>query len=204
VGVEVVEIAEADIRACAAVLAQAFDQDPLQLYMLPDPATRQRVSPRLFEASVQYGFLCGRGLRTSGECRGAAVWLRPGESEFTAARAEAAGMAAVSHAMGAEASDRSLRIWRHFAGIRAREAGARYWYLLVIGVLPACQGQGIGGALMRPVLAQADRDDLPCFVETVQPRNQPLYERHGFRLVHDHVDDKSGLRLLSFVRPPRA
>jgi GNAT superfamily N-acetyltransferase len=113
-------------------------------------------------------------------------------------------MLAVADVMGADASERSLRIWKLFAEIRMKEAGPRYWYLLVIGVLPAYQGQGIGTALMRPVLAQADGDDLPCFVETVQPRNQPLYERNGFRLVHDHVDCDSGLRLLSFVRLPHA
>jgi hypothetical protein len=67
---------------------------------------------------------------------------------------------------------------------------------MVIGVLPAYQGQGIGSALVRPVLAEADMEDLPCFVETVQPHNQPLYERHGFRLVYDHVEPPNeGMKL---------
>ena len=197
---EVVEIGEPEIPDCADVLAQAFEQDPLQLYVLPDPQVRQRLASRQLGASVRYGFLYGLALRTSGACRGVAVWLRPGAAEFDSARAEAAGLLGVADAMGREASERSLRIWRQFARIRAQEAGPRYWYLMVIGVLPAYQGQGLGGALMRPVLAQADRDDLPCFVETVQPRNLPLYARHGFQLVHDHVDEESGLRLLSLLR----
>lgn len=204
VRVEVVEIGESDIPGCAAVLADAFDRDPLQVYMMPDPAVRQRVSPKQLEASVRYGFLYGLVLKTSGDCRGTAVWLRPGETDFSASRAEAAGMVAAAGLMGPEASQRSFRIWRLFSQIRAKEAGARHWYLMVIGVLPTHQGQGIGSALMRPVLAQADMEGLPCFVETVQPRNQPLYERQGFRLASDRVDDESGLRLLSFVRPPHA
>jgi ribosomal protein S18 acetylase RimI-like enzyme len=104
--------------------------------------------------------------------------------------------------MGPEASSRSLRVWRLFAGTRAREAREPFWHLLVIGVAPAMQGRGIGSALMQPVLAQADRVRGPCFVETVQPRNQALYERHGFRLVWDHRDAESGLRLMSLVRLP--
>lgn len=199
-----VAIDEPDIVACGAVLAQAFEQDPLQVYMLPDAAQRRSVSPRQMEASVRYGYLYGLVLRTSGDCRGVAVWLRPGETELSAGRAEAAGMVAVAALMGGEAGERSLRIWREFAQVRAQEAGPRYWYLMVIGVLPAFQGQGIGTALMRPVLAEADMNGLPCFVETAQPHNQPLYDRLGFRLVRDHVDTQSGLRLLSFVRPPRA
>ncbi len=202
--VDVVEIGEPEIPACAGVLAQAFDEDPLQLYVLPDPATRQSVSPKQLEASVRYGVLYGLGLRTGGDCRGVAVWLRPGATEIDAARAVAAGMGAAAHAMGPEATERSQRIWRLFAETRAREAGPRYWHLLVIGVLPAHQGLGLGSALMTPVLSLADLDGVPCFVETVQPRNQPLYERHGFRLVRDQIDRESGLRLFSFLRPPRA
>ena len=153
------------------------------MYMLPDATARQRVSPRQFEASLRYGWLYGLALTTEGEPRGAAVWLRPGETELTASRAEAAGMGELAGLMGPEASARSVRIWRLFADVRAKSAGARYWYLMVIGVLPAFQGQGIGSALMQPALAQADGDRLPCFEETAQPHNQPLYERHGFRLV---------------------
>ena len=172
--------------------------------MLPDEGARLRISPRQFEASLRYGWLYGLALTTDGEPRGAAVWLRPGETEISASRAQAAGMGDLAGPMGPEGSIRSLRIWRLFADTRAREAGARYWYLMVIGVLPAFRGQGIGAALMQPALAQADSDRLPCFVETVQPRNRPLYERHGFRLVWDHSDVESGLRLMSLVRPPHA
>jgi ribosomal protein S18 acetylase RimI-like enzyme len=201
---EVVSIGEPEIATCAAVLGQAFHQDPLQIYIVPDPATRRQVSPTQLAAALRYGWLYGAALTTKGDRRGAAVWLRPGETEFTASRAEAAGMVRLSNVLGPEASSRSLRIWRLFAETRAREAGAQHWYLMVIGVLPEWQGHGIGSALMRPVLALADMGRLPCFVETVQPRNRPLYERHGFRLVWDHVDAESGLQLLSFLRLPRA
>jgi ribosomal protein S18 acetylase RimI-like enzyme len=170
--------------------------------MLPDMTARQRVAPRQFEASLRYGWLYGLALTTDGEPRGAAVWLQPGETELTASRAQAAGMGGLAGLMGPEGSVRSLRIWRLFADTRAREAGERYWYLMVIGVQPEFQGQGIGSALMHPALALADRDHLSCFVETAQPRNQRLYERHGFRLVWDNSDAESGLRLMSFVRPP--
>ncbi len=201
---EVAGITETQIATCAEILGLAFYEDPLQIYMLPDPAVRREISARQFEASLRYGWLYGSALTTKGDCLGGAVWLRPGETEFTASRAEAAGMVGLDKLLGLEATRRSLRIWRLFAETRAREAAARHWYLMVIGVHPAWQGQGIGSALISPVLSQADMERLPCFVETVQPRNRPLYERHGFRLVWDHVDTESGLQLLSFTRPPEA
>ena len=55
-----------------------------------------------------------------------------------------------------------------------------HWYLPFIGVDPARQGNGLGAALLRPVLAQCDAARLPAYLELTNPRNRPLYERHGF------------------------
>jgi ribosomal protein S18 acetylase RimI-like enzyme len=55
-----------------------------------------------------------------------------------------------------------------------------HWYLPLIGVDPACQGRGCGAALMRHALSRCDRDGAPAYLESTNPRNRPLYERHGF------------------------
>ena len=55
-----------------------------------------------------------------------------------------------------------------------------HWYLPVIGVDPAHQGQGIGAALMKHALATIDAQGLPACLESSNPRNISLYERHGF------------------------
>jgi ribosomal protein S18 acetylase RimI-like enzyme len=58
-----------------------------------------------------------------------------------------------------------------------------HWYLPFIGVDLASQGRGLGAALLRLPLAECDRAHLPAYLESTNPRNQPLYERHGFREV---------------------
>lgn len=55
-----------------------------------------------------------------------------------------------------------------------------HWYLPLIGVDPAHQGKGYGGALMKYALQQCDRDHLPAYLESTNPRNVSLYQRHGF------------------------
>jgi ribosomal protein S18 acetylase RimI-like enzyme len=55
-----------------------------------------------------------------------------------------------------------------------------HWYLPLIGVDPACQGGGCGAALMRHALSRCDRDRAPAYLESTNPRNITLYERHGF------------------------
>ncbi len=54
------------------------------------------------------------------------------------------------------------------------------WYLPLIGVEPNPQGRGIGGALMRHAVARCDQDEALAYLESSNPRNISLYERHGF------------------------
>ena len=58
-----------------------------------------------------------------------------------------------------------------------------HWYLPFIGVEPARQSAGLGSALLRAQLAACDAAQLPAYLESTNPRNQPLYESHGFEAV---------------------
>ena len=55
-----------------------------------------------------------------------------------------------------------------------------HWYLNVLSTLPSRQGQGLGSAILKPVLEEADAEGLPCYLESSNPRNVSLYLRHGF------------------------
>lgn len=57
-----------------------------------------------------------------------------------------------------------------------------HWYLPWFGVDAAQQNKGLGGELMRQCLAFVDRDRLPAYLESPNPRNLPFYERHGFEV----------------------
>ena len=58
-----------------------------------------------------------------------------------------------------------------------------HWYLPIIGVDPAYQGCGFGGALMKYACERFDRDGAPAYLESSNPRNIPLYQRHGFEVL---------------------
>jgi GNAT superfamily N-acetyltransferase len=55
-----------------------------------------------------------------------------------------------------------------------------HWYLPMIGVEPNAQNRGLGSALMQHAVARCDQDGLLAYLESSNPRNIPLYERHGF------------------------
>jgi ribosomal protein S18 acetylase RimI-like enzyme len=97
----------------------------------------------------------------------------------------------------------------------AREAGAAifeqmatyhpnepHWYLPLIGVDPAHQGRGHGGALMKYAIERFDREKLPAYLESTNPRNISLYRRHGFKELGT-IQVGSSPTLVPMLRRPR-
>ena len=78
-----------------------------------------------------------------------------------------------------------------------------HWDLWVIGVEPASQGKGVGRALLEPVLQRVDQSGETCYLETLDERTLPLYERIGFEVRVAEVEVTSGLPYWCCVRPPR-
>jgi len=55
-------------------------------------------------------------------------------------------------------------------------------YLWFIGVDPEHQHRGTGSKLMKDVIANANRNDLPIYLETSTLKNLPWYENLGFQV----------------------
>ena len=76
-----------------------------------------------------------------------------------------------------------------------------------IGVDSAYQGQGVGTALLRALLARADALEAPVFLEvrTDNDRAVGLYERHGFTRigVRKRYYQPSGADAYTMKRPAR-
>jgi ribosomal protein S18 acetylase RimI-like enzyme len=60
-----------------------------------------------------------------------------------------------------------------------------HWHLAFIGVDPVWHGRGIGAALLRHALERIDEKGLPAYLESSNPRNVPLYQRHGFAVIRE-------------------
>jgi GNAT superfamily N-acetyltransferase len=111
-------------------------------------------------------------------------------------------MAAMPQEMGQEAFQRLMVMKRHFDELRERDAIEPHWYLWTLGVDPPRQGQGVGGALMQPVLSRADEAGLPCYLEADKAKNVPFYQRHGFEVVVEDDLPDGGYHYWTMKRPP--
>ena len=80
-----------------------------------------------------------------------------------------------------------------------RTAGQGVWLLDALAVDPAAQGRGVGAALVRHGLAQANAADRSTFLETGTPGNVAFYEHLGFHVV-DEGDAPGGGPHIWFLR----
>jgi len=200
---EITRLAEDQVEEASEMFGRAFHDNPMALYIFPDNADRTRHLGWMFGTSTRYGCLFGEVYTTMGRIDGAAVWLTPESPPMSRETAGRAGMAEMPEKMGAEAFQRLISTTRHWNELRRRDAPEPHWYLWVLGVDPPRQGQGVGGALLQPVLARADAAGLPCYVETDKPINVPFYRRHGFEVVVEDDLPGGGFHYWTMKRPPQ-
>ena len=84
--------------------------------------------------------------------------------------------------MGRKAFGRFNEFMKYAVEKHRDSMAGNHWYLIELAVEPACQGMGIGGRLIEPVLARADTAGLPCYLETLTERSVRFYEKHGFTM----------------------
>lgn len=155
-------------------LTLAFAADPANRWMYPEPAQYLRHFPA-FARALGGAALPDRTALVDRDYSGVALWLSPDVHPDD----EALGRL-IEESVAPEKQAILSRVIDEMVSHHPQEP---HWYLPFIGVDPARQGQGLGAALLRPVLAQCDRERLPAYLESTNPRNRPLYERHGFAAV---------------------
>lgn len=189
------------------VLARAFHDDPLYRRILPAGDERTPALRGLFGAVVGYTLRYGL-VYTTPPVDGAACWLSPGNTRVTFWRMLRTGMAfqRVVARLSADVRRQLLDALAYTDEIHKRlmagPAMDAHWYLWALGVTPSCQGQGIGGALIRPVLTQSDGYGMPCYLETLNRENIAFYQRWGFEVRADEIVPGVDVRVWSMIREP--
>jgi ribosomal protein S18 acetylase RimI-like enzyme len=170
------------------MLVRAFLVDPVYRALFADEVERERALQGLFSAVVGYSLVYGL-VHTTPAVEGAACWLSPGNTEVTLWRILRTGLGlqrAVAR-FNPQARQEFLAALAYMDEAHKREVPGPHWYLWALGVDPRCQGQGIGSRLLRPVLARADQDGVPCYLETQTESNVAFYQKRGFEVVSDGV-----------------
>ena len=154
-----------------ACVVAAFIADPLCRFAWPAPHQYLEAMPEAARSFAGASFEHGSA-DVAQIFAGAGLWLPPGIHP---------DVAALEETFRASAEPQHLDdLLTTFEKMDEWHPEEPHWYLPIIGVEPNAQGSGLGGALMRHATARADRDGLPAYLESSNPRNISLYERHGF------------------------
>jgi GNAT superfamily N-acetyltransferase len=170
----------ADRDAICAVLAGAFADDPVFIWMIPDADRRAAVLPGLFAlfADAYQPLDASQVVGGSGPAVGAALWAAPGTQAVSDDAAEEFG-AGITEACGPDAG----RVFEVMGLLDERHPAQACWYLNLLGVDLAHHGRGLGSALLSATLQRCDAETSPAYLEATSPRNRRLYARHGFEVV---------------------
>jgi ribosomal protein S18 acetylase RimI-like enzyme len=188
----------------ADALARGFASDPAWVWAVPDEHRRARVLPWFFRAATRYALRHGELHGTAEPALGAAIALPPEAPRLVGPNLARVGLWQMPLRAGAGGFRRFLVQWRVLEERHVADVPPRHWYVWLLGVDPAHQGRGTGGAVLGSVLARADEQRLPTYLDTTNERNLPFYERHGFRVAYAGAFPGGRCPFWTLVRAPGA
>jgi ribosomal protein S18 acetylase RimI-like enzyme len=171
-------------------VSQAFAADPMFAWVMPDPATRLAKLRRLNRVALVYGQTYGR-VTQAHDAQAIAIWMPPGHTIGLGGLVRS-GILATPFQIGWGAFSRFMAANETMEKLHKRHVPEPHWYLMLVGITPARQGQGIGSALVAEGLAQAGRQPCPAYLETSNERNLAFYQRFGFEVVEQTTLGKDG------------
>jgi GNAT superfamily N-acetyltransferase len=178
-GENTIKLPSSNLQDAASVLARALFDDPMAVFIFPDSAERRSLLAGIYMLDIEKALLGGE-IYTTLSLRGVTVWLSRGG--LSARDKERIGdiRKRLALEMG-DGSSRRLGICElYIDDLHDHIVRGNHCYLLTLGVEPSQQGRGIGGSLLKPMLAAADENGWDCYVETMREKNLEFYSRHGF------------------------
>ena len=154
------------------VLLLAFSSDPFQRYLMPDPTIFFKNSSIWFNNAASQS-ISTESLFGTDDNSGIALWFPPNfDLQFDA----------ISETLKDLPSYSQKDIFQYFDAFEKHKPKDA-WYLEYLGVDPSKHSLGLGSLLLKNSLDKIDELHQPAYLESSNPRNMSLYERHGFEAV---------------------
>lgn len=187
----------ADGETLVETLSDSFVDDPMFKWLFPNA----QLYPSFFRMLVKDVYLPRGIIHLDEQGRGAALWLPPEQRMRIAPRLRLLrfGLKLI-RANGLQPLWRVYRQGSVFARHHPKEP---HYYLQFIGCRRSEQGRGIGAELLKKGIRICDERGMPAYLECSNPRNVPLYERHGFVVTGQHALGKNAPVAWFMWRDPR-
>lgn len=186
----------ADDDGLVATLVRAFREDALMNWAFRAGKGRERGWGVYFRTALG---LCRGSVLSLDSGLGCGLWVPPDKWRLSLGR-EFLFAPRIVQMLGFK------RLLRGLSAVKRMEAQhppQPHYYLQVLGVDPALQGQGMGAHLLAAGLQVVDGQRLGAFLETSNQRNLPLYRRHGFEVQNTYDFEPGSPTLFGMWRPAR-
>jgi ribosomal protein S18 acetylase RimI-like enzyme len=157
-----------------ATMSLAFSTDPAVRWMYPAPETYLEYFPQFVSAFGGRAFESGTA-HFIGDVQAVALWLPPDIQPD-----EEALMNLFQRTVPEQNQQALFSMFEQMGDYHPHEP---HWYLPLIGVDPIQQRKGYGSMLLEHALKVCDEDQMPVYLESSNPENIPLYQRHGFEVL---------------------
>jgi ribosomal protein S18 acetylase RimI-like enzyme len=202
--IEIKNLEQWQIGKASEVLENAFNQDPIFSYIAPkNTSEKANFIKHCCQILLCYSQDYHHIYTTTDNIKGVAAWIPPGHSTDNIFRFLQLGIISLLFKMDI----RKLGILLSMIlaeKYHKHSMKKPHWYLMMLGVSPDFQGQGIGGMLLEPVLQQADREGFPCYLETSTEDAVRFYQRHGFEVIWNGEISKDSLQYWTMKREAKS
>jgi GNAT superfamily N-acetyltransferase len=188
-------------KACEVIAAAFFDY-PMFTFYFPNPNSRMHLLRwylgNVLNCALRYGEVF-----TTSEFAGVIFTLPPGHTRISQWEYIHNGFLFTPLVLGQYNFVRSQLCEKFVGDIHEKiMQGRPHYYLWGLAVDPSHKRTGVGSALLKPLLACADAEKMPIYLETHEEKNVGYYERTGFVLAHTDKIPRYDLPIWCMVRQP--
>lgn len=199
---EIIKLDPRKINKASEVLAASFFYYPMFTFYFPDTHRRIRYLPWYFKKILNTALRYG-AVHTTPEVSGVIFTLTPGHTKISLWEYIRSGFLLTPFALGFRNYKRSMECEDFVDKTQIKLMRNRpHYYLWGLAVDPRHKAQGIGASLMQPLLAQADAQNMPIYLETHDENNIRYYQKYGFKLIHTTCIPKYQLPIWCMLREP--
>ena len=192
---EIRDASAGDVEILVDTLSDSFSSDPIMNWVIPRP----ELYPDFFRLVVNDVYLPRGIAHLEAQGRGASLWLPPGEKFEIPPRLALLNI--MARLVLRKGPGSLLRIHKQGTLFERYHPAEPHFYLQFIGCRSRDQGRGIGSALLKQGTRLCDEAGLPAYLESSNHLNVPLYQRHGFEVIHEQGLAAGGPRVWFMLRP---
>ena len=189
-----------DVEQAAQVITQAFVNDPLCSFILPDVRTRVKTLMKFFRlyGQVYINDHCGYGVGFP--LSGVAYWLPPAKPDISVGISSLGLLFPLLFTYYPIGFFKAREIIKQTDNLHKKYVSTPHYYLDNIGVIPSERGKGISSRLITPFLKKADAEKVPVYTDTVTKSNVSFYEHFGFQCMEECTISKAGITIWAMYR----